>query len=174
MHPLFFIKDASGENFCSWQSAWKKIVDFPYLKKTALKYMEERSFIFWDIKPCSPLKLNRRFGGTCRLHLQGWRVSQGKNQNEPGSKLACISYCLPPLKRRLTFNGLRRITSQKTQLFITTAENLKSYMWKRILHFDSNGGKKWRRNKMSIPASLIQKRKSNIFHSCIKSTLSIN
>jgi hypothetical protein len=27
--------------------------------------------IFWDITPCSPLKVNRRFGGTCRLHLQG-------------------------------------------------------------------------------------------------------
>jgi hypothetical protein len=22
--------------------------------------------IFWDIRPCSPLKVNRRFGGTCR------------------------------------------------------------------------------------------------------------
>jgi hypothetical protein len=27
--------------------------------------------IFWDITPCSPLKVNRRFWGTCRLHLQG-------------------------------------------------------------------------------------------------------
>jgi hypothetical protein len=26
--------------------------------------------IFWDIATCSPLKLNRRFGGTYRLHLQ--------------------------------------------------------------------------------------------------------
>jgi hypothetical protein len=30
-----------------------------------------KSTIFWDITPCSPLKVNRRFGGTCRLHLQG-------------------------------------------------------------------------------------------------------
>jgi hypothetical protein len=29
------------------------------------------STIFWDITPCSPLKFNRRFGGTYRLHLQG-------------------------------------------------------------------------------------------------------
>jgi hypothetical protein len=29
-----------------------------------------KSSIFWDIKPCSPLKANGRFGGTC-LHLPG-------------------------------------------------------------------------------------------------------
>jgi hypothetical protein len=26
--------------------------------------------IFWDITPCSPLKVNRRFGIECRLHHQ--------------------------------------------------------------------------------------------------------
>jgi hypothetical protein len=28
-----------------------------------------KSTIFWDIKPCSPLRVNRRFGGTYRLHM---------------------------------------------------------------------------------------------------------
>jgi hypothetical protein len=28
------------------------------------------STIFWDITPCSPLRVNRRFGGTYGLHLQ--------------------------------------------------------------------------------------------------------
>jgi hypothetical protein len=28
-----------------------------------------KSSVFWDITPSSPLKINRRFGGTCRLHL---------------------------------------------------------------------------------------------------------
>jgi hypothetical protein len=32
--------------------------------------------IFWDIMPCSPLKVNRRFGGTYRLHLQGRKMSR--------------------------------------------------------------------------------------------------
>jgi hypothetical protein len=27
--------------------------------------------VFWDITPCSPLKVDRRFGGSYRLHLQG-------------------------------------------------------------------------------------------------------
>jgi hypothetical protein len=26
-----------------------------------------KSSTFWDITPCNPLKVNRRFGGTCRL-----------------------------------------------------------------------------------------------------------
>jgi hypothetical protein len=34
-----------------------------------------KSTIFWDIKLCSLLKVNRRFGGTYRLHLQGRRIS---------------------------------------------------------------------------------------------------
>jgi hypothetical protein len=37
---------------------------------------------FWDKMPCSPLKVNRCFGGICRLHFQSWGVSQASNQNE--------------------------------------------------------------------------------------------
>jgi hypothetical protein len=29
--------------------------------------------VFWDITPCSPLSVNRRFGRTCRLHV-GYEV----------------------------------------------------------------------------------------------------
>jgi hypothetical protein len=28
------------------------------------------STIFWDIAPCGPLKVDRRFGGLYRLHIQ--------------------------------------------------------------------------------------------------------
>jgi hypothetical protein len=45
-----------------------------------------KSTIFWHITPCSPLKANRRFGGTCRLHIQGRRIGQARNQRETGSK----------------------------------------------------------------------------------------
>jgi hypothetical protein len=31
--------------------------------------------VFWDIISCSPLKVNRRFGGTYHLHLEG-RISR--------------------------------------------------------------------------------------------------
>jgi hypothetical protein len=45
-----------------------------------------KSSIFWDITPCSPLKINRLFEGTHRLHLQG-RISWVRYQRE-GSLLA--------------------------------------------------------------------------------------
>jgi hypothetical protein len=38
--------------------------------------------IFLDIMQCSPLKINRCFGGTCRLCLQGQRISQTRKQRE--------------------------------------------------------------------------------------------
>jgi hypothetical protein len=38
--------------------------------------------IFWDIAPCSPLKFNRRFGGTYRLHLQSRRIIRSRYQRE--------------------------------------------------------------------------------------------
>jgi hypothetical protein len=44
-----------------------------------------KSSIFWHITPCSPLKVNRRFGGTF-LHLQLRKISLAKNQREAGSK----------------------------------------------------------------------------------------
>jgi hypothetical protein len=38
--------------------------------------------IFWDIPSRSSLKINRRFGGTCRLYLQGRKISHVRNQHE--------------------------------------------------------------------------------------------
>jgi hypothetical protein len=32
-----------------------------------------------DITTCSSLKVNRRFGGTCPLHLKGRKISRGKS-----------------------------------------------------------------------------------------------
>jgi hypothetical protein len=35
--------------------------------------------IFWDITPCSPLKVNRRFGGVYLLHLQCRKISRERH-----------------------------------------------------------------------------------------------
>jgi hypothetical protein len=43
-----------------------------------------KSSISWDITPCSTMKLNCRFAGTCRLHLQDRKTSQSRKQHEPG------------------------------------------------------------------------------------------
>jgi hypothetical protein len=39
-----------------------------------------KNSVFWDEKPYSPFKVERRFGGTYRLHLQGRKMRQGGNQ----------------------------------------------------------------------------------------------
>jgi hypothetical protein len=40
---------------------------------TLNRYMFLKSIIFWDMTRCSPLSINRCFGGTYRLYLQGRR-----------------------------------------------------------------------------------------------------
>jgi hypothetical protein len=52
-----------------------------------LTVMVMKISIFWDITPCSPLKVNRLFGGTGLLHLKGRRISQARNQHDAGSRL---------------------------------------------------------------------------------------
>jgi hypothetical protein len=48
-----------------------------------------KSAIFWDISPCSPLSVNRRFGGTYCLYLQG---RKNKLSKKPAWKqVACDS-----------------------------------------------------------------------------------
>jgi hypothetical protein len=51
-----------------------------------------KSSVFWDKMPCSPLKINRHFGGTC-LHLQGQRISQEGNQ-QSFLPVSCWFSCL--------------------------------------------------------------------------------
>jgi hypothetical protein len=99
-----------------------------YIEFEGITAMVMKSSIFWDITPCSPLEVNRRLGGTCRFHLQGRIISQGRNQSEswwqaPYWFLAWLFiwswrwrlHVAP--KRSLTFNGLHGVISQKIELF---------------------------------------------------------
>jgi hypothetical protein len=70
-------------------------MDMLYLTKENIKTREQHSgrgdvsvghnflnsIMFWDITPCSPLKVNRRFGETYRLHLQG-KINRARYQRE--------------------------------------------------------------------------------------------
>jgi hypothetical protein len=84
--------------------------------------MKSTTRIFWDITPCAPLKVNRRLGETYRLHLQVRRISRARTQPESRWQAELIlrpwrwRWYVPP-KRRLTFNGLHRVVSQKILLF---------------------------------------------------------
>jgi hypothetical protein len=57
--------------------------------KLHLRSVVMKISIFWDITPCSLVKVNRHFGGTYCLHLQGRRISQTKNQHQ-----ICFAFCL--------------------------------------------------------------------------------
>lgn len=52
------------------------------------------SSILWDLMPCSLLKVNLRFGGICRLHVQGRGISRQRNQRES----RCIDIAVLPFK----------------------------------------------------------------------------
>jgi hypothetical protein len=68
---------------------------------------EMKSSLFWDIRPCSQLKANQRLSGICRLHLQGWRISQARNQHEGSSNQsrALFAVCFNPASSNLEGAG---------------------------------------------------------------------
>jgi hypothetical protein len=53
------------------------------------KAVVKKNYVFMNIMSCSPLKVNRYFVGTCRLHLQDRRRSHARNYHN-ASKHACF------------------------------------------------------------------------------------
>jgi hypothetical protein len=93
-----------------------------YILSTATEILFLKSFTFWSLMPYSPLKFNRGFGRTHRLHLHG-RMSRARYRREndlpPAFTLVpCSAYS--STKMEATFNGLHGVISQNTVLFITT------------------------------------------------------
>jgi hypothetical protein len=77
-----------------------------------------KNYIFWCIKPFSPVKVSRRFGRTYRLHFQGRRAVQVRNQHK--ENMACSL----TLKVGATFSSkmliyflLYHTISRKTKFF---------------------------------------------------------
>jgi hypothetical protein len=93
----------------------------------------KKSSVFWDITPCSLLKVNPCFGGTCHLHPQGQNISKERNQNKASSKPTTCFMHIPrccrwkwhvPQKRQLTFSRLHSVISQDRTLHSHRCENL--------------------------------------------------
>jgi hypothetical protein len=87
-----------------------------------------KSSVFWDITQCSPLKVNRRFGVTCLLHLQGKR--QARHQHEVTlfatsfMLVSCLSYS-STLKMEVTCYSETSLDFQLTTLrYIPEDRNL--------------------------------------------------
>jgi hypothetical protein len=72
-----------------------------------------KNAVFWDVAPCTS-RVNRRFGGTYRLYLQGRKIREG------GTSVSRWLQRYVPSKRRFTQN-LLGATSQKKAFFIVTA-----------------------------------------------------
>jgi hypothetical protein len=120
---LYFYSCNPGDHTLQW------LVYFWENKYSLLQRVEEfvgsefltavvlKSTIFWDVTPCSPLKINRRFGGkyrsACHL-LSRWFL--GLLIFRPWRWRRYV-----PPKRRLALTGLHCVMSQKIVLFITTA-----------------------------------------------------
>jgi hypothetical protein len=82
MYPrlAYSLKDKFSQsyNFSSVSDTAKTFVKvniFGYVGFDVLAAVVMKSFILWDIMSRSPLKINRRFGGSCRLHIQDRRTS---------------------------------------------------------------------------------------------------
>jgi hypothetical protein len=52
------------------------------------------SSVFWNVMPCSLVKVNWHFRGTYHLYLQDWRVSKARYQQEAGDKQSLLSWLL--------------------------------------------------------------------------------
>jgi hypothetical protein len=65
---------------------WRALSNMLNLVFEVLIAVVMESSVFWDITPCSLLKVNWCFWGTYRLHLQGQSISQARNQNQGASR----------------------------------------------------------------------------------------
>jgi hypothetical protein len=66
------------------RSATVEVFDSAFTRGSICSFLHLNTLknsVFWDITPCIPLKVNRCLRGTCRLHLQGRRISQARNQH---------------------------------------------------------------------------------------------
>jgi hypothetical protein len=76
-----------------------------YVGSEVLKMVVMKSFIFWDITPCSLSKANRYFRGTCPFYIQGQRMNTARNQCEARQSVdfQCTTQYYIPEDRILQF-----------------------------------------------------------------------
>jgi hypothetical protein len=82
-----------------------------------LKFNTNTKIIFRDMTPCSLLSVNRRFGGTYRLHLQGRRNKFSKKparKQVPSRALVSCSAYSSTLKMEAIFLSEMSVDSQRT------------------------------------------------------------
>jgi hypothetical protein len=108
-----FNNTPSSQNFKFNCSVGYKTVEFVVLMKSP---------VFWDITLFSTLKVKRRFGVTCRLHLRRRRISRARNHHEAGGKATRSS------ETSIDFKGLHGVISTKMLLFVQLCIYYHSYL----------------------------------------------
>jgi hypothetical protein len=97
-----------------------------------------KSSISWDIATCSPFKVNRRFGETCRFRLQGRGISRARNQRESRCKaeqrrtlkLVSSSACSSTLMTEATCSSeISTVSQQTTRRYIPEDRTLLRITW---------------------------------------------
>jgi hypothetical protein len=78
-----------------------------------------QSNIFWDVTPCSPAKVHRRFEGTSCLRHQVWSELKARNREE----------AYVPSECRWTSTRRHGVTSQKIILFMATFVRTSNSGW---------------------------------------------
>jgi hypothetical protein len=94
------------ENFMCL-TVYEMYLTHPLMRLHVLYLRFSHGPVVCDKTPCSPLKVDRCFGGTYRLHFEAWRISQARKP--PGSRQQ-EEPC------QLIFNGLHGVISQKIEL----------------------------------------------------------
>jgi hypothetical protein len=73
--PSIVNQQLTSRNVAVWLNQERKWPSFFYRALHETNYatrINQKNAVFWDVTPCGSV-INRRFGGTCRLHLQGRR-----------------------------------------------------------------------------------------------------
>jgi hypothetical protein len=118
-----------GFQLSVWTLRWKNL--FVWVQVLIAVIM--KSSTYWDM-PYSLLDVNRRFRGTCRLHVQGRRTSQARDKHEEGNKQnpCFMTVSSSTLKKEAAYSSVTVVDFQRTtRRYIAELGTLQSSIWIR-------------------------------------------
>jgi hypothetical protein len=98
-----------------------------------------KNSIFWDITPHKSVEVNRHFGGTYRLHLQGWRVNQATITLFACFVLfSCLAYSSNLMMEAICFSGISTLVEfqRPTRCYIPEDRDLHTTAVRTVNSFE--------------------------------------
>jgi hypothetical protein len=122
---MMLLRNATGRpaHWLSWPHLLQFLIPGKEISRVGFEVLTAvvmKNTIFWDITPCSPLKVNQHFGGTYSLQLQGRRISLARNQRgsgwqaKPASTLVSCSAYSSTLKMEVICYSETSVDFQRT------------------------------------------------------------